>query len=205
MRMEDENIKNVITIASLHSYSDLSLEAIAGQLHMDVRDVMRIIDELDKAGGLRVFAVQSDTPLEKIMTVNVVSLEGSKTMVDAAFVMAKRQIGSVIVTKNNIPFGIITERDIVRRLGARNEQLLEDVKLENACTHPLIVAEPGLTVGEAVDLMVKNKIHKLPVIGRGKLLGVVTIKDLAKFFSPSRAPNAILSILHALSRGEKID
>jgi CBS domain-containing protein len=105
--------------------------------------------------------------------------------------------------KNDVPFGIITERDIVRRLGAGDEQFFRDARLGEVCSHPLIVAEPSLTLGEALDLMVKNKVHKLPVVGRGKLLGIVTIKDLAKFLSPSRTPSVTLSLLRAISREEK--
>ena len=202
--MNDENTRKIVTIASLYCYSDLPVEAIAWQLHMDEKEVRGIIDELTKVGGLRVFVEQNDTPLEKIMTADVASIVISKTLIDAAALMAKRQIGSIIVTKNDIPFGIITERDIVRRLGAGDEQFFRDAKLEDVALHPLIVAEPSLTVGEAVDLMVKNKIHKLPVVGGGKLLGIVTIKDLAKFLSPCRTPSVTLSVLHAISREEKV-
>jgi CBS domain-containing protein len=139
------------------------------------------------------------------MNVDVASLDSSGTLTDAAALMAKRQIGSIIVTENDIPFGIITERDIVRRLGAGDEQFFRDARLGDACSHPLIVAESSLTVGEALDLMVQNKIHKLPVVGRGNLLGIVTIKDLAKFLSPSRTPSVVLSLLRAMSRKEKND
>lgn len=200
--MEDEDVRKLVTIASMYCFSDLPVEAIAWQLHMDEKEVRRIIDELIKASGLRIFVEQSDTSLEKIMTVDVVSLDSSRTLIDAASVMAKKQIGSVIVTKNDVPFGIITERDIVRRLGTGDEQFFRDAKLGDVCSHTLIVAEPGLTVGEALDLMVENKIHKLPVVGRGKLLGIVTIKDLAKFLSPSKTPSVTLSLLRAVSRGE---
>ncbi len=200
---EEENVRKLVTIASLYYYSDLSVEAIAWQLHMDEKEVRKIIDELTKAGGLRISVEQRDTPLEKIMTVNVASLEDSKTLTDAASVMTKRQIGSVIVMKNGDPFGIITERDIIRRIGLGDEQFFRDTRLGDVCSHPLIVAEPSLTVGEALDLMVENKIHRLPVVGRGKLLGIVTVKDLAKFLSPSRTPSVTLSLLYAISRGEK--
>ena len=201
--MEDDNTRKLVTIASLYCCSDLPVEAIAWQLHMDEKQVREIIDELKKVGGLRIFVEQSETTLEQIMAADVASLDVSGTLIDAAALMTKRQIGSVIVTKNDIPFGIITERDIVRRLGAGDEQFFRNVKLEDACIHPLIVTEPSLTVGEAVDLMVKNKIHKLPVVGTGKLLGIVTIKDLAKFLSPSRTPSVALSTLRVIARGEK--
>lgn len=201
--MENEYVRKLITIGSMYCYSDLSVEAIAWQLHIDEKEVRKILDEFIKAGGLKIFVEQSDTPLEKIMSVNVASLDSSRTLIDAASVMAKKQIGSVIVTENDIPYGIITERDIVRRLGAGDEHLFRDAKLDDVCSHPLVVAEPSLTVGEAVDLMAKNKIHKLPVVGRGRLLGIVTVKDIIGFLSPSRTPNVVLSIFRAISRAEK--
>jgi CBS domain-containing protein len=48
-----------------------------------------------------------------------------------------------------------------------------------------------------------NKIHKLPVVGAGKLLGIITITDIASFLSPARRPGLSLSVLGAIARGRK--
>lgn len=187
-------------VASFYRYSDLSVEAVADQLDMSVSDVQEIVDGLTKADALEMFVEQSTTPIEKVMTSDVACLDCSKTALDAAVLMTEKQIGSVVVTKDNRPFGIVTERDIVRGFGSK-DIAFKDVKLEDLASCPLIAAEPGLTVEEAAEIMIENKIRKLPVVGAGRLLGMVTTTDLAAFLSPSRRPALALSVLRAISRG----
>jgi CBS domain-containing protein len=115
--------------------------------------------------------------------------------------MAEKEIGSVIVTKDGKPFGIVTHSDIARWAGLR--QKLLDVKLEGSVSQPLITVGRGATVEEAAKVMIKNQIHKLPVVDGGRLLGIVTITDLAAFLSPSRRPGLALSVLQAITRGTK--
>jgi CBS domain-containing protein len=189
------------TIANLYRFSDLSLEAIAQQVDMETDKVQEIIDELVKEDALEVLVDQSTARVEKIMTPAVISLDCSKTAREAAALMAEKEIGSVVVTKDNKPFGIITHSDVVRWAGLRPK--LFDAKIEGLVSRPLISVGRGATVEEAAQLMIKNRIHKLPVIDRGKLLGIVTITDMAVFLSPSRRPGLALSVLQAISRGTK--
>jgi CBS domain-containing protein len=189
------------TIANLYRYSDLSVEAIAQQVDMEASKVQEIVDDLVKNDALEVLVDQSMTRVEKIMTPAVVSLDCSMTAREAAALMAEKEIGSVIVTKNDKPFGIVTHSDIVRWAGLR--QKLLDVKLEGPVSHPLITVGRGATVEEAAKAMIKNHIHKLPVVDGDRLLGIVTITDLTVFLSPSRRPGLALSVLQAISRGRK--
>ncbi|WP_337861814.1 CBS domain-containing protein [Nitrososphaera sp.] len=196
----DDKARKKEAIASYYNHSDLSAEAIAWQLDMRLDEVQKAIDELAKDEALALLAGQATTRIDKIMTPHVASLESSKTALDAAVMMSEKRISSIVVTKNGLPFGIVTERDIVRKVDARNRSP-QDIKLEDIASHPLIVAEPGLTVEEAADLMTKNRIHKLPIVSAaGELLGMVTITDLAAFLSPSRRPGLALSVLQAISR-----
>lgn len=196
----DKDERKVSAIASFYHYSDLSVEAVADQLDMSLSDVQEIIDELTKAEALEMFVEQSTTQIEKIMTSDVAYLDYSKTALDAAVLMTEKQIGSVVVTKDNRPFGIVTERDIVRGVSSK-DVAFKDVKLEDLASSPLIAAEPNLTVEEAAEIMSKNKIRKLPVVSYGKLRGIVTVTDLAYFLSPLRRPGLALSVLRAISRG----
>lgn len=189
------------TIANLYRYSDLSTEAIAQQVDMDASKVQKIVDDLVKNDALEVVIDQSTTNVEKIMTPIVITLDCSKTVREAAALMAEKEIGSVIVTKWGRPFGIVTHSDIARWAGLR-QQLL-NVELEGLASRPLITVGRGTTVEEAAKALIKNQIHKLPIIDdQGKLLGIVTITDLAVFLAPSRRPGMALSILQALSRGK---
>lgn len=187
------------TIANLYRYSDLSVDAIARQVDMDVNDVQKVVDDLIKNDALEVVIDQSATRVEKIMTPIVITLDCSKLASEAAALMAQKEIGSIIVTKEGRPFGIVTHSDIVRWAGLR-QQLL-NVELEGTANRPLISIGRTATVEDAAKAMIENQIHKLPVIDdQGKLLGILTITDLAVFLSPSRRPGMALSVLQAISR-----
>lgn len=110
--------------------------------------------------------------------------------------MTERKVGSVIITKHNKPFGIVTERDLVRRY-------FRDTLLESLVSHPLIIAKPTTTVEEAAQIMLKNKIRKLPIAHENEpVIGIVTVTDLGMFLLPTRRPGLTLSILQAISRGK---
>ena len=130
------------------------------------------------------------------MSTNVVSVDISKTAAHAANLMTEKKIGSIIVTKNNEAFGIVTERDLVRRY-------FRDTLVESLASHPLITAEPSTTVEKAVEIMLKNKIRKLPIVdAKAKLVGIVTETDLAMFLLHETKPGLALSILRTASRGK---
>ncbi len=155
-------------------------------------EVQQITNDLAKTEASQSFVGQSTTRVEKIMSHNVVSLDISKTAAHAAALMSERKVGSVIVTKNSRPFGVVTERDLIRRY-------YRDMLLENLASHPLITAEPTTTVEKAAEIMLKNKIRKLPIIDENnpRAIGIVTVTDLAIFLSPTRKPGLTLSVLQS--------
>lgn len=185
--------KEVLT--SLYRYSDLSIKNIAQELDISANEVQQITDIPPKT--MRLFEKESTTKIEKIMSTNIVSLDISKTAADAAALMTERKVGSVIVTKNNNKqFGIVTERDLVRRYH-------RDTLLESLASHPLVTAKPTTTVEKATELMLKNKIRKLPIVDENKeVRGIVTVTDLGKFLLSTRRPGLTFSILRAISRGK---
>ncbi|HET7345543.1 MAG TPA: CBS domain-containing protein [Nitrososphaeraceae archaeon] len=193
---EEKALRKKEVVTSLYRYSDLSIKNIAQQVDMPLNEVQRITDKLLKLDAVRLFEEESTTRIEKIMSTDVVSLDISKTAADAAALMTEKKIGSIIVTKNNKPFGIVTERDLVRRY-------FRDTLLESLASHPLITAEPTTTVEKAAEIMLKNKIRKLPIVDENKpVTGMVTVTDLGMFLLPTRRPGLTLSILQAISRGK---
>lgn len=219
-KQKKEKIKN------FYRYSDLSFEVISKQLRMPLAEVHKIINQMIESDALELAIEKSTTHVVKIMTPNVVTLDYSKTAYDAAVLMAEEEVGCIIITKGNGSsrtqrqkqihhhkqvYGIVTERDLVRRLAKNKDMYFQDAIVGSICSHPLIVGYPGMTVQEAADRMIINKVHRLPIIndveihGKEKLLGLVTVSDLALFLSPSRRPGISLSILQAISRGRKLD
>ncbi|MEM2357325.1 MAG: CBS domain-containing protein, partial [Candidatus Bathyarchaeia archaeon] len=91
-------------------------------------------------------------------------------------IMAEKGIGSVIVIENGKPVGIITERDIAKKLVQDKSTL--DKKVKDVMSKPLITVSPDTGIFEALQIMRKNNIRRLPVVSAGKLEGIVTEKDL---------------------------
>jgi CBS domain-containing protein len=115
--------------------------------------------------------------------------------------MSDNHIGSIVVTKHGKPLGIVTHSDIVRWAALDKEFFM--VKLKDLASQPLITAKGGTTVEEAAKIMIGNRIHKLPITEGDKLLGIVTVTDLAMFLSPARRAGLAMSVLQAMSRGRK--
>lgn len=205
LQEEKEAIRKKEIVTSLYHYSDLSVRNIARQVDMSIHEVQEITDDITKSDALQLLVEQGNTIVEKIMTVDVVSLEYSKTASDAAFLMTTKKVGSVIVTKNDRPYGIVTERDLIRKIG-KKDIYFRDILLEHLASRPLITTETQVTVEDAVQIMLKNKIRKLPIVNasnKKQVVGIVTVTDLAMFLSPTRRPGLALSILRAISRGRK--
>ena len=194
---EEKTLRKKQVVTSLYRYSDLSIRNIAQQVNMSPNEVQGITDELAKSEALQSFVEKSTAKIEKIMSHNVASLDISKIAADAAALMSEKKVGSVIVTKDGRPFGIVTERDLIRRY-------FRDTLLESLASRPLITAETTTTIDGAAETMLKNEIRKLPIIDENNLIvGIVTVTDLATFLSPTRRPGLTLSILRAISRGRE--
>jgi CBS domain-containing protein len=118
--------------------------------------------------------------LEGIMSLNVVKLPYDDTIFAACKLMHKRRIGSVIVTKDAKPYGIFTERDLLVRVLQKDIDLEE--KLGDHCTIPLATALYGIKANDAATIMADNKIKRLPLLKDGKLLAIITARDLVEAF-----------------------
>lgn len=121
------------------------------------------------------------TFVKDVMKTNVISIDSSKTIKDAACVMDESNVGCVIVTKDNTPVGIITERDFVKRVSAKNKDLSNS--LSEVMSSPLTTINSDETVWEAAEKMKQNKIHKLPVLDSNKVAGIITTTDLVEICS----------------------
>jgi len=118
--------------------------------------------------------------VEDVMVEEVVTVEAEATVQEAVDLMNKHEIGCLIVVLRGKPVGIITERDMLTRVLAKSIDP-EKIKVSEIMSAPLIVGKPEMEVENAVKLMFKTKIKKLPVVQRGRLIGLVTLTDLTRF------------------------
>jgi len=115
-----------------------------------------------------------------VMVREVITVDENSTVKEAVDTMNEFQIGSLIVLERGKAMGIVTERDFLRRVIAGAKDVV-NTKVKEIMTTPLVVVEPSTDLEEAVKLMLKSKIKKLAVVDANKLVGIVTLTDIARF------------------------
>ncbi len=118
--------------------------------------------------------------VEDVMVKEVMTIDDNVTVKEAADVMNKFDIGCLIAIRRGKAIGILTERDILKRIVAGGKDAVK-TKVKDVITSPLVVAEPSMDLGEAVKLMFQMKIKKLPVVDGKRIVGLVSLTDIARF------------------------
>jgi CBS domain-containing protein len=115
-----------------------------------------------------------------IMTKDIVTIDEGETALEAARIMSQRGISSLIVVKDGVPKGIITERDFVKKVCAKQLEASE-IKIGTLMSRIRTVADPDTPIQVAVQRMANQGIRRLPIIQEGKVVGIVTVTDLARY------------------------
>ena len=115
-----------------------------------------------------------------VMVREVITVDENSAVKEAVDIMNEFQIGSLIVLEKGKAKGIVTERDFLRRVIEEARDVV-NTKVKEIMTTPLVVVEPSTDLEEAVKLMLKSKIKKLAVVDANKLVGIVTLTDIARF------------------------
>jgi CBS domain-containing protein len=125
---------------------------------------------------------ESDMSLKvgDVMVKEVVTIDENFSVKEAADVMNKFEIGCLIGVRRGKAMGILTERDVLKRVVADGKDAGK-VKVKDVMTSPLVVAEPDMDLADAVKLMFQMKIKKLPVVDGKRLGGLVSLTDIARF------------------------
>ena len=113
-----------------------------------------------------------------IMTPNPIALPRDATVVEAAKEMKMNDIGDVIVQEDGKLCGIVTDRDIVVRALADGGDF-EHKKLGDICSDHVVSCGPNDSIEDAVKLMRENAIRRLPVCEGSKVVGILSLGDLA--------------------------
>ncbi len=116
-------------------------------------------------------------PVKDIMTRDVATVDINSDVPQLAKKMLELDVGSVIITDGKNPIGIVTEKDIVKKIITKNIKP-SAISVRDLMTTPLITIPSSEDVTEAMHMMVKMKIRRLPVVEMGKLTGIVTDIDL---------------------------
>jgi CBS domain-containing protein len=125
--------------------------------------------------------------IKEVMTPDPITLQNSASVEEAAKLMKADDIGDVLVVNRNKKLtGILTDRDIVLRVVAEGADP-KTVKVEEVATKDVKSVAPETVVEDAVVLMRREAIRRIPVVEEGKLVGVVTLGDLAVERDPTSA------------------
>ncbi len=119
--------------------------------------------------------------VKDIMTKAVVSIDVAATITDAAKMMEDTKIGAIVVTENNTPVGIVTDRDFAIKVVAHAYDPTTPVRM--IMSSPLYSISPDESIRMIADFMYTRGIRKLPVIDNDKVIGIVTATDLVRQFA----------------------
>ena len=114
-----------------------------------------------------------------VMSADLVHVERHDTVTTAAAIMSAARVGSALVMEGESLEGIFTERDILLGL-KRNPHKVLDSPVGELMSHDPRTVEPGVGVKEALRLMLKGGFRHLPVVSEGRVVGIVSLRDLAK-------------------------
>ena len=135
--------------------------------------------DADRIYSLKTLTFDMPEVVKNIMTREVITIDNDRNIVDAAKLMTSNQISSLIVEKDHNPVGIISERDFVRKVCSKDLRSSE-VLVSEIMSNISITAEPDTPLEVAVQRMINHRIRRLPVIEKGKIVGIVTVTDLAR-------------------------
>ena len=131
--------------------------------------------------------------VKDIMTKNVVSIGVNNSVFEAAELMSSKRVSCLVIMDGEVPIGIVTERDIVRRVVAKKMPL--DTKVSEIMSKALITVDPDASLKEAARLMSSNKIRRLPVLKQNRLVGIVVAADFVRNLGKKTISEEILEAM----------
>ena len=117
---------------------------------------------------------------QDVMVKEVITIDEKTTVKEAADVMNKFEIGCLIAVRKRKAVGIVTERDLLKRVVAEAKNASK-TKVRDIMSSPLVVVEPSTDLEETIRLMFRMKIKKLPVVDGKRLVGLISLTDVARF------------------------
>ncbi len=121
--------------------------------------------------------METGMPVKEIMTSDPITIDKAIKISDAAKKMVEFDVGSLIVMDGHNPIGILTERDMVKKIISKNVNP-DSLSLIKAMTTPLITLDADEDLQKAIDLMLKMHIRRVPIVKDKILVGLVTDTDL---------------------------
>jgi signal-transduction protein with cAMP-binding, CBS, and nucleotidyltransferase domain len=179
-----EIVRNLVPLRSLEMRRPTHKALFSGppillrvsKIKEDVQNLQELITRRVSL-STQVRAVGIPVTVRSLARPDIVSLDKGATAKSAAELMLVKNVGSVVVKDSGGFVGIVTERDLIRKIIASGKDP-SSVKLGEIMSRPLITIDSGKGLGEATTLMVERKIRRLLVTENGKIIGIFTQRDL---------------------------
>jgi len=131
--------------------------------------------------------------VKDFMTTNVITIDVQRTVLEAAKLMHQQDVGDLVVMDGVVAKGIVTERDLVRRVMSQRKPL--DTRVSDVMSDPLITIEEDSSLRDAARIMVKYKIRRLPVKKKNVLVGIIATSDFARHLSKKSFSEIMLAAM----------
>ena len=131
-----------------------------------------------------------------IMQKNVITIELEKTAQYASTILKDNDISFLVVVEDSKPVGIVSERDIVRKIVAENKEASK-IQLESIMSKKIKWVQPNSSIESAVQKMLNNNIRRLVVLEDENLVGVITQTDLTEFLRSKILINSTIENIEA--------
>jgi len=132
--------------------------------------------------------------IREVMTSNPSTIEPNKTVADAARIMKQEDAGVVPVTENGRLTGMVTDRDIAIRVVAEGKDP-KSTPVREVASKDLVTVDPEQDLDEALRLMAKHQVRRLPVVEEdGRLVGVVAQADVARHGDDAKTGQVVQEI-----------
>ncbi len=132
---------------------------------------------------------QSKIPVRAFMKKDVKTIMPLNTIEDAAKIFYEKNVNSLLVIEDDKLIGIITEKDLVAGMLVFGHK--KDEKVRKVMSTPVVSVSPDISVIKAANIMIEKRIHKLPVLEKGKLVGLISASDLIVIFSMNKESNLV--------------
>lgn len=115
-----------------------------------------------------------------LMTRNFIYTSPETNLKQCAKLMVKKRVGSLVIKENDKLKGILTEKDIIWAIVKKSKKDLNKILAKDLMKRKVVTIKPGADLTEAMNKFRKKKIRRLPVVENGKLIGLLTTKDILK-------------------------
>ncbi|MCK5449809.1 CBS domain-containing protein [Candidatus Pacearchaeota archaeon] len=115
-----------------------------------------------------------------LMTRNFIYVSLETNLEECARTMVKKRVGSVVIREEQKLKGILTKKDIIWAVVKKSKEDLKSILAKDLMKRKVVTIKPGADISDAMERFKKKKIRRLPVVENGKLIGMLTLKDVLK-------------------------